>query len=354
MRIFVVFDPGSYLQMTERIPPEFRRVEATVEYKAELDQELERLYPFLGLGDQALWAQFQQTDGPLVSFRVPDQEPDFLAQVLEIALIRASNPQDSVAFSEHGAEHETFKTASDRLLADLRSGQISARFPIGTATAETVIGESVFSFRRLILETLPFQHVVPRSQPQAFAMELRSDLAAGNERAVARRIRRATYTYGPAFGILACLYSSWRVGVGGIFEFFNNQDFRRELRARGFDYPTPSRREDAGRLRNIIDLVLVPSRTDLHPSLSGEAYKQAVELLVTHEWLTPAGLKQEGFGFIPVESEVFARAVFKGMEEEAQRLTDPGFLDPVRSAHIKNHYGHLATSRLITAFLVFD
>lgn len=318
------------------------RVEATATFGKELDAELTQRYPIIADEQWDAISAIEDKSIPFFAFRV-DRPTPFTRRLIEAALTRAADPTDPFAYSEHGAEHETFQEVVVTVIQAVREGKAVLGF--ATETDDYVAPSRYPSF---IIKTTPYERATMRPRPYQFAFALR-DRHTKDQR---KMLRRATVQHGVPFGILGAIATG--LDEKRVMEFFQDADLRSNIqRAYGetVRIPTSRRTGDYGTLAALVRTMMVRSARGIHLSFSPNSYLEALATLMGNGFLTADQAQAHQYQFGSVRDRVIAKAVFYPLAEEADRLADPEFVDPERSSYIDRTYGRCTTSRLITAYL---
>ncbi len=337
---------------------EILRSEATIPYQQALSKELQYQYPSLTGGSdnspQLLSAYIQGRIDPFpscfVSFDTRKLTPEQRSHVLIQALTMARDP-DSDAYCRHGDEHVTFLDATDKLIQAL--GEFNATFRFQAIQVKPGWSKDSFAGQRFIIESPRYHRTGLRPVPSILASELFATVhdLPGKGKVLRRIVRESSDQYGVGKAILVGLY-------GGMMEHdlmaaIATEDMVKECKQKKIPYITPNRNSDYLLLKKLVETMMVGARDGMHPQFSQVAYTQAVELLQRNNMAPREFYSHPNFAMTPKTDVVFARAVFTGMTEAAQRSAVREFLDPKRTEYIDQHYGLHATTQLITAFLVY-
>ncbi|OGY16770.1 MAG: hypothetical protein A2785_00760 [Candidatus Chisholmbacteria bacterium RIFCSPHIGHO2_01_FULL_49_18] len=334
-------------------PREFFRVEATAHFTMELDEKLAQQFPLLEAEDAQSLRAFKSKEQSNFSFRVDHPNRQFLNDVLMTALQRAADPHDHGPFSEHGSLHATYAEAINTIVKSIKQKSVTTRFQPMEEIIRTDAGPKEFTFNRIIFESPAYERISYRPAPHQAAIELLDLPQARTLKGLQRQFRRDILQHGVPYGILLCVYSGMQVHE--IFTLFENQDFKRSITSQfGEQTKIPSSRRTTDRelLRTLMNTMTLRSATEFTPSPSPVIYREALETLTNHSYLSPQDTESAALRFLPTKDVAQARAVFLSMTEVAQRTAHPSFEDPERTDYIERKFGNQSTTNMITAFLV--
>jgi len=329
--------------------PDEPKVDATAAYTGELDLTFSQQYPLLQTGDDL--DRLLQAQAPFVSLKVPrspQTDPFFkaaLTAILEVAGTEGHPAYSAHAFGGHATAQEVIDTlcqciaAGDIIVEPQRHYEkVPVLTPTGAETQEEVLVE------RFIVKTPPYKRTTGVPIPRLEQKRIFS--SAMDEKARLKQARRLTRERGAAFGILLMAYQ--HLMPDGIFDFFDNPDFKRELKLLGQTVPSPNRPGDREFLWQLTELLTLHEAPTLTPSPNPERYRQALALLKEKGY----AVKSEDFGFQETTQLVYAQAVLLGATEIAHGLAPRELKNPARTEHIDRKYGPMITNHVATAYLV--
>lgn len=322
--------------------PEFGQVDATVEFRQALELQMKQQYPMIGDINSSGFQEFSSGAIPYCSFDPIKGDPALAATILSIALERAATP--GLAYSEHGAEHQTYSEAISALQEAINQGNANVAFQ------KEYSGQL---HERLVVWGPTYQRDSYRPAVHQFALSLVKE----TDTQKIKKIRKVTLEYGIAFGVLALIYSGF--DPNKIIEVFGNKDFQDNLRNKfGNDVNIPSKKRrtpkgtDYGLIYSLWDNLMKKSEHGLYPSLSSDDFNHAKLQLIDYGWLDEQQAEDKVYSFELVQDQAYALGVFRSMVELADWAADEQFGDPVRSRYLQEKFAGLASSKLVTAYLV--
>jgi hypothetical protein len=329
---------------------EIRKREATVEYRQRLTERLGHSYPLLEPGNMELLKRYEAGEVAFVSFDASDEaDHDFRARIVSRALRAATDREDETVFSRHGAQHLVFEEAINKLQKAVENQQAKYDFDNTSREVQTQAEVLKLELNRLVIESPQYDRRSRRPVPALLGRDLRKEK---DSRLVIKKLRAAAMDEdkGVGFAIIASLYA----GMKGkeIMDILGNKDFNlgllRQAKASGRWIKTVA----AGR-ENDIQVFDEMARIVTIGEFSADTYLELLARLESENWLPRGITKGQAFGFQEETNQVLGRGVFLSMTEVAYRLADVGFKDPARYEYI-DKLCQISTTRLITAFLVFD
>ena len=316
-----------------------------------LDKKLSGLYPLVDNGDSDILSLFESGELRFVSFRVKGSVIWTRSRILTKALEKAASQEDGVTYSEHGSEHGVFQESLRRLDSYIKKGSVNEYFQTNIRKFKGVTKTYEYPIERYIIESPHFQRTTARPNPQLYAKKLR-----GDEKDITKALRDISIQRGIPYAILAALYKG--KNDKEIINIFSDKQYRERLMykfGKNVRFVHPTHQEDVVMLRQLSSRLRVVTKTGVYPSYSADDYNTALQILVINGWLTEEDLKKNRFyKFEQTTENPYIRGVFYGMTQFAQKYADENYLDPARSEYIFGKYENIASSRLLTAFMVFD
>lgn len=330
---------------------EIGRIDATTPLSTELGNTLARGYPRLTPEVENAYAN-RQVDA--LSFKM-NEKVDTIKAVLRVALERGSDPNDSTAYSEHGAEHATFQESTAALIDSIDRNEATWKLKKHDFNVQLDTGEVTrVSGERLVVESSEYERVTFVPDVQLVAGDIRK--SGLTERQIIAKVKQETLEKGAAYGILLSTYLGIR--ARDIFDIMGEQNFVRSMKSKYGDkvkVPTPNRPADRGLLMDLAEsLVVMTSEGKVEPVRKSEAFNTALERLVNARWLDETDLSREEYRRTSITQVAVARAVFRGLAEVAHRAAPSNFYEPERTEHIDRNYRGASTTELLTSFLVID
>ena len=324
--------------------PQFRKVDATTSFQHDLDTRLTQLYPLVESFNSPVLNAYRSGELHFVSFDI--RNPKLAREVLHQAINRAADAENGVTYSDHGAQHEVFQESLSRLKSSITKGRISMGFQSLSIDIKQGPKLESFPIERLIVQGEKFDRDVLRPIPHDFAKNLPRE-----EKAYIKRIREASKENGIPFGILACLYKG--LETQQIFDILGNREFRNSLPP-GTKTFHLSHTDDKNMITPLSKSIVEITSTGRYPKMSSDSYYSGLAILRQFGWNIPKNATGTNYGFVEVAEKPYPRAVFAGVVQIAQEQASTDFKDPARTEYIYRKYENIATTKLITSFLVFD
>ena len=255
-------------------------------------------------------------------------------RIFEIALRRASDPDDPV-FCRHGAGgHQVFFEAVNKLQEVIRDGsrQIIVEERYNQSTQEKIT--------RLHIESPDFSRktFIPGILYEYEYWAARGKNVVENQ---LKKIARGSV----AGAILYAFYAG--KSIDNVFSLLQNLELNQRI-------PTKSKQDDISMLGKVRNLITVTRASGVEPVPDASAFWSAVELLSNGGFLVDGEAESPLFQFKEKVYPVKARAVFEGMTTiavEAARINK--ILSEPLNRYIYTKFGNIFTTQLLTAFFPF-
>jgi hypothetical protein len=337
------------------------RAEATIQYQAELDNQINRLYPRVASLKDPILKDLQRRNINHVSFALDD--PKLVQAILTIIFERASDKKDALS-SEHGAEHQVYEEALVKLATAAKAGRTN--YDIQQIRK---LDRDIGPVSRLVVTTPPYKRDVHLPAPVRFWEELQDKYS--DEAARKRTIRQAALDYGIPFALLVSIFANYNFReIAAVFDE-GGPMYRTELQNRWgknsinqLPHQTNrfSNEENLGRTIGRLSKLLVEvAREGTFPTKSAEKYQEAIKILraLFPEQSGRPNQFAEVVKFIEIPQTARGLAVLQSLSEVAHGLTNPAFAEPKKTEYIRGKFGGSVTqgptmtTRLLTAYLQF-
>lgn len=335
-------DPGSPRDPERR----YARVDATLNYRKELEENLNVAYP------EITWENIDDFRNGKISFgsiNLKGKDIKLIGNVLTSALERASDPQD-VAHSTHGAEHDVYQETLSVLAEHIEEGQYSIRRSRSYIKITTDAGIERIPIERFVLEGQQFLRTTyrPEAIEEAESLKKENDLKKVN-----KELRRICLSRGVPYGILVATYFGF--SLDDIFSFFAEPNFQKSLKDELGDkikIPTRNRKQDANMLRQLSNNIVVRTASgEIYPQRSADAHQKGLETLLHFGWIEKDQVRKPPLLMKEVEDLATPKAILVGMTEAAQRRASKSYKDPDKSEYILDEYSNVSTTMVVTAYL---